>query len=86
MDGGGEEGETSQAKGGLTMGVYRRDDTWWIDYYVDGQRKREAVGPLKKEADAALGKKLALIREGRYFDVKKIKPITFDDMAVKFSE
>jgi integrase len=68
------------------MGVYRRDDVWWIDYYVGGQRRREAVGPKKKEADAALGKILALIREGRYFDVKKIKPITFDDMAVKFSE
>jgi len=68
------------------MGVYKRDDTWWIDYYVGGKRKREAVGPKKKEAEAALGKKLALIREGRYFDVKKIEPITFDDMATKFSE
>jgi hypothetical protein len=67
------------------MGVYKRGDVWYIDFYVGGKRMKEAVGPKKKEAEAALGKILGLIREGRYFDAKKIKPITFDDMATKFS-
>jgi integrase len=68
------------------MSVRRRGNNWYIDYYIGSKRHIEAVGPKKKEAEAALGKKLALIREGRFFDVKKIVPITFEDMADKFSD
>jgi integrase len=68
------------------MALYQRGGIWYIDYYVGGKRKKEAIGPKKKEAEAALGKKLGLIREGKYFDVKKITPITFDKMAEKFIE
>jgi integrase len=68
------------------MGVYKRGDTWCIDYYVGDKRHQEAVGPKKKEAEAALGKKLALVREGRFFDVKNIVPIAFEDMADKLTE
>lgn len=48
------------------MGIRRRGDIWYIDYYVGAKRHQEAVGPKKKEAEAALGKKLGLIREGKF--------------------
>lgn len=30
------------------MGVYKRGDTYYIDYYFLGKRHQEAVGPKKK--------------------------------------
>jgi len=58
------------------MGAYKKGKNWYIDFYVNGQRKREMVGPSKKEAELVLGKRKAEVRENRYFDVKKEKKIT----------
>ncbi|MEE8382739.1 MAG: hypothetical protein V3R78_12780 [Thermodesulfobacteriota bacterium] len=44
------------------MGVYKKDLNWYIDFYLNGQRKREMVGPSKKEAELIVGKKKAEIR------------------------
>ena len=68
------------------MGVFRRGKNYFIDYYVGPKRSKEMVGPNRREAEAALGKKLALIREGKFFDVERIKTITFEEMADKFKE
>ena len=43
------------------MGVYKRGNTYYIDYYVNGQRIREKAGSIKKIADA---KKVSFSVEG----------------------
>jgi hypothetical protein len=30
------------------MGVFKKQGVYWLDYYVDGHRKRERVGPDKR--------------------------------------
>ena len=39
------------------MGVYQKGNTYYIDYYVDGRRKRECIGPDKRLAETVLEKK-----------------------------
>jgi hypothetical protein len=33
------------------MGVFKKQGVYWLDYYVDGHRKRERVGPDKRLAE-----------------------------------
>ena len=66
------------------MGVYKKDLNWYIDFYLNGQRKREMVGPSKKEAELVLGKKKAEIRENRDFAVKKEKKVKFEVFAEEY--
>src|SRR4030067_410453 len=47
------------------MGIRKRGNHYVIDYYWNGERYREAVGPSKKEAEAALGKITAHPRHNR---------------------
>lgn len=42
------------------MGVFRKQGVYWIDYYVQGHRKRERIGPDKRLAETVLRK-----REGK---------------------
>ena len=51
------------------MGVFRRGKDWWIDYYVQGRRKREKVGESKSLAELALKKRKLAIAEGKFLDV-----------------
>jgi integrase len=41
-------------KGGLTMGVYKRGDVYYINYFLNGKRVRKRVGKSKKDADKEL--------------------------------
>ena len=52
------------------MGVYKRGKNYFIDYYAGPKRFKEMVGPNRREAEAALGKKLGLIREGKFLPEK----------------
>ena len=71
------------------MGVTINKGAWWIDYYVDGQRKRERIGgPLTKEmrkiAESVLAKRKVEIAENKFLDVKK-QPVCFlKDLAEKY--
>ena len=85
------EGEANEDNGEeVVMGVYKRNGkkgaVYWIDYYVGEKRYREAVGPNRREAEAALGKKLAEIREGRFFDRKDFPAVTVEELAKRFLE
>jgi hypothetical protein len=68
----------SRRKERESQGVFKRknkdgieSEKWYVDYRdPNGKRIIKAVGP-KKDAEAYLGKQLAAIREGRFFDVKK---------------
>lgn len=46
-------------------------ENWYISYQLKGKKYVEAVAPQRREAEAALGKKKAAIRENRFFDMKK---------------
>ena len=36
------------------MAVFERNDAWWIDFYVNGNRIRRKIGPDKRTAELAL--------------------------------
>ena len=37
------------------MGVYVKGNRWFIDYYIDGRRKREVVGHIDKVTRSLAG-------------------------------
>lgn len=61
------------------MGVYRRGSTYYIDFYHEGRRVRERIGPSKKQAEQALAVRQAEVLQGRF----KLKTRT---QSPKFSE
>jgi len=61
------------------MGIFRKDENYYIDYYVDGRRKREKIGKSRKLAETVLAKRKVQIAEGKFLDIKK-------DLKVKFCE
>ena len=68
------------------MSVYKKGKNYFIDYYVGPKRYREMVGPNRREAEAALGKRLGEIREGRFFDRKEYPSVTVEELAERFLE
>lgn len=68
------------------MGIRKKGGIWFIDYRVEGRRKREKVGPSKKLAEAVLAKRQTEIAEGKFLDRKKIPKIRFEDFATEYLE
>jgi integrase len=67
----------------------RKGTVWQIDYYDPQGKRVMKCFPLKKDAEAYLGKVQAAKREGRYhdvFDVKKEIQVTFNDLAARYVE
>jgi len=65
------------------MGVYLKNKSWYIDYYLpSGTRKREVVGKspavTQRDAEKALRTRQAEIYQGRYNIESTKKPILFD--------
>ena len=54
------------------MAVFKKQGVYWIDYYVNGRRKRERIGPDKKLAEVVLQKRKVAITEGKYLDKRTI--------------
>ena len=63
------------------MSVFRKQGVYWIDYYVNGHRKRERIGPDKKLAETVLRKRKVEIAEGKFLDKKRLVTTTFDELA-----
>ena len=68
------------------MGIFKKGNNWFIDYYVNGRRKRESVGPSKELAQIVLKKRKVQIAENKFLDVRKQKRIHFRDMARLYLE
>lgn len=68
------------------MGVFRKNGQFWIDYYAEGRRHREKVGPSKTLAEKALKKRQIEIAEGKFLDVKREEKIPFKDFAKEYLE
>src|SRR5215208_4394899 len=71
------------------MGLYKRANkegpaTWCVQYFANGKRLREAVGPSKREAEIVLGKRKTAIREGKFFDVRKETNIAFGPLCDRY--
>lgn len=77
------------------MGVYKKNNRWYIDYYLpNGQRKREVVSiegtdPSKinrEDAKKALAIRKAEIAQGKFDIVRAEKPLPFEDLASMYIE
>jgi integrase len=67
----------------------RKGTVWQIDYYDPQGKRIMKCFPLKKDAEAYLGKVQAAKKEGRYhdvFDVKLETQVTLNELAKKYVE
>ena len=66
--------------------IRKRGNTWQIDYFdPNGKRVRQSF-KKKKDAEAELGKRVSLIAEGRYLDVKRDYKSTMGELLTKYEE
>lgn len=63
------------------MAIFKKNKSWFIDYYYKGKRKREKIGPNRKLAEAVLSKRKLEIAENRYLNVKSAHAISFEELA-----
>jgi integrase len=63
------------------MAVFTKQGVYWIDYYVNGVRKRERIGPDKKLAATVLKKRKVEIAEGKFLDKHRPVITTFDELV-----
>jgi len=68
------------------MGVYKKGDNWYIDYYANGRRRREKIGTSKTLAENVFRKRKLQIAEGRFLDIKRNEKIKFEDFADEYVE
>jgi integrase len=59
---------------------------WWIDYLVEGQRRRERIGPNKEAAEQRLREVLSARAEGRYIKKCPDAKTRFKDLAAWYLE
>ena len=55
------------------MAVYRKNETWWIDYYYQGKRCRQKIGTRKKDAEEALNQIKVKISAGEFVPMEERK-------------
>ena len=68
------------------MGVIKKGENWFIDYYFQGRRIREKIGTSKPLAELALKKRKVEIAEKKFLDVRKIPRVKFDKLAESYLE
>src|SRR6266542_5815861 len=68
------------------MGVFKKQGVYWIDYYVEGHRKRERIGPDKRLADTVLRKRKVEIAEGKFLDKRKVPRCSFNELGDLYLE
>ncbi len=76
------------------MGVYKKDNRWYIDYYIHGKRKREVVtipevDPATitiRDAEKALAIRKAEIAQGKFDITKTEKPVKIELLIEAYLE
>lgn len=48
------------------MAIVKRNDNWYIDYYVNGRRKRQKIGSNRKQALIVLQERKVQIAEKKF--------------------
>ncbi len=66
--------------------IVKGQNNYFIEYYVDGRRKREKISSSKILAETVLKKRLVEIAENKHLDVKKEEKIKFEDFADEYLE
>jgi len=66
------------------MGVFKKGDNWYIDYYVKGHRKRKKIGPSRKLALQVLKDVQIKIAKGEYLGIYEDKKIHFDKYGQQY--
>jgi integrase len=66
------------------VAVFKKQDVYWIDYYVNGHRKRERIGPDRRLAETVLKKRKVQIAEGKFLERKRAITTTFDELAQSY--
>jgi hypothetical protein len=66
------------------MGVFKRGKNYWIDYYVDGRRKREKIAPDRKLAEKVLHKRKSQIAENKFLDIKRQPKYRFEELVQEY--
>jgi integrase len=74
------------AGGKHPVGVFKRNDNFFIDYYAWGRRIREKVGPSKGEALRALSVRKAEVALGKFNLVPRASIPTFKAFADRYEE
>ncbi len=67
------------------MGVYKKGENWYIDYRVQGVRKRKKIGPSYQTAKLALKKVQIEIAQGK-IGIEQPKNIPFSEFAREYAE
>ncbi len=60
--------------------------TWQIDYIDPHGKRVRQMFKKRKDAAAELGKRVSLMAEGRYLDVKKDYKTTLKELVKKYKE
>ncbi len=68
------------------MGVYQKNNHWYIDYYAKGVRKRERVYGSKRDAERALHKRKIQVMEGKFYEIEKLKAMKLKELIRIFLE
>ncbi len=68
------------------MGVYKRGTIWYIDYYAGYKRRREKIGPSKRQAETVLKKRIVQVAENRFLEVDKYDKIKFEKITNLYLE
>ncbi|MBF0489367.1 MAG: tyrosine-type recombinase/integrase [Candidatus Omnitrophica bacterium] len=64
----------------------KNQKNFFIEYYPEGRRKRERIGPNRTLAETVLNKRLVEIAENKHLDVQKKVKIRFEEFAEQFLE
>jgi len=67
------------------MGVYKKGENWYIDYRVQGVRKRKKIGPSYQVAKLALKDVQVKIAQGK-IGIEKPKNIPFSEFAREYAK
>jgi hypothetical protein len=63
------------------MAVLKKQGAYWIDYYVNGRRQRERIGPDKRLAETVLQKRKVEMAEGKFLERPRPITTTFDELC-----
>ncbi len=66
--------------------IRKRGNAYQIDYFDPGSKRIRKSFRKKKDAEAELGKRVSLMAEGRYLDVKKESKTILKEVLAKYEE
>lgn len=68
------------------MAIFKKQGVWWIDYWVEGRRIRERIGPAWSLAKEVLHRRLTERSEHKFFPERAANNTTFQTIADKYAK